>query len=291
MITWETPNAKYYLGGDGLRTYRSEKFIVVVHAGSFRSKLLQVIFRKNGSIFVDFPFFAHTNGVVSLVTYPANAKPPIDLSFLDNGKVTSHLVKFSYPPDGNAHFSQDGKVFTKVRKACPPIHKVEGHFFTVQIQGLASFDQFELGNEKISSPEKRAFVEANCRNTMPRGIKIIGMLYSRSNMRSRTSGRFGGPIITTQDTKGNLRQGCICAPPMERGFDQDINLLLTCEAIPKINKSNLATLSFIGGFDEKLVVEDLAKDSTFLSLVYPAENVEELIQKIGSIDFTINSQK
>ena len=201
------------------------------------------------------------------------------------------MVKFSYPLDGNVHFSQDGKVFTKVRKVCPIIHKIEGHFFTVQVQGLDSFDQFELAKEKTSNPKQRAFIEANFGNKMPPAIKIVGMLYSRSNLRSRTSSRFFGPIITTKDTKGNLRQGCICSPLMESNVNENINLLFMCEAIPKINKSNSATLSFIGGFDERSIVEDQTKDSTFLALVYPAENIEELTQKIGSIDFIHNPPK
>ena len=199
------------------------------------------------------------------------------------------MVKFSYPPDGNAHFSQDGKVYTKVRKVCPPINKIEGHFFTVQIQGLDFFEQFELGNEKTSNPKQRSFIEAKLGNKTPPAIKIVGMLYSRANLRSRSPSQFAGPIIDAKDTAGNLRKVCICAPPIETGVNADINLLLSCEPIPLFNKTKAATLFFSGGFDERSVVEDWTKDTTFLALVYPAQNVAELTQTIGSIDFNRSS--
>jgi len=265
-INWESPNGKALHGIDGLRVFRSEKFIVVLRAGNYRSKVLQIIFPKNGSIFVDFPFFAHTNGLVSLMTHQANIKPPANISMLEGGKVTSHLVKFSYHPDGNAHFSQDGKVLTKVRKLCPPIDKVE-HLFTAQFQGLGSYGQFDPSKEKISQPQERTFIEALFKGKQPAAIKIVGMLYSRKTLRQKkiTTGYLSGPTGETIDPKGNKHSVCICSSP-EGTANQDLNLLIECEVIPKVDKSSKTALIFIGGFDESKITNDPTKETTFLAM-------------------------
>jgi hypothetical protein len=287
MVKWETPNAKYYLGQDGLRAIRSEKIILVTSFSNHRSKILQIIFWKDGSIFIDFPFFSHSDGIVSLVTYPANANPPIDLSLLDGGKATSHLVKYSHHPDGKAHFSQDGKVFTKIKKICVPLEKINGHLFTVQIQGLASFHQFDAVREKTSNPLKKTFIEAVFSGKPPDAIKIVGMIYSRRIIRSRSTGSIIGPVMPTLNPQGAKRDACICSSSIENP-NSDLNLLLMCESIPRIDKDNVAALSFVGGFDDKFIVEDRTKDTTFLAFTYPMDNINKLAEQIGSIDFIRN---
>jgi hypothetical protein len=289
MINWETPNAQLSRGIDGLQVIRSEKFIVVTRAGRYRSKILQIIFWKDGSIFIDFPFFAHTDGLVSLMTWNANIKPPTNLSMLSGGKVTSHLVKFSHHPDGNAHFSQTGKVLTKVRKLCPPIDKVE-HLFTAQIQGLASYDQFDPPKEKISNPKERTFIEAVFKGKSPEAIKIFGMLYTRKNLRGRSSGYLVGPVMDSVDPTGKISRTCICSSPVGT-VNEDLTLLIMCESIPKVDKLNKAALTFIGGFDERKVTDDITKETTFLAMSYPQDNIDELAKQIGSIDFIRNSAK
>lgn len=285
MVNWQCINGRFSLEWDGLQVYRSEKFILVVKDRNSRSKILQIVFWKNGSIFVDFPYFAHTSGIISLVTYPGHAKPPIKLSYLDGGKVTSHLVKFSYPPDGHAHFSQDGKVYSKVRKDCPPIREIEGHLFTAQIQGLDSFSRFDPTKEKMSNLKERIYMEADFGNRVPPAVKIVGMLYTRKEAKRRSTNRFFGPIMETEDPQGNKRLAYFCSWPTQSSENSDLVLMLMCESIPRIDKHNVAALSFIGGFDNKTIVGDWTKDSTFLALNYPAENIAELARKIGSIDF------
>lgn len=63
---------------------------------------------------------------------------PTSLSLIDGGKVTSHKVKYSHHPDGRTHFSQDGKIFTKVIKSSASFDEVDGHLFTVQFQDFAN---------------------------------------------------------------------------------------------------------------------------------------------------------
>jgi hypothetical protein len=56
------------------------------------------------------------------------------------GKVTSHLVKYSHHPDGRAHFSQDGKILTAIKRQSIALDRQNGHMFTLYIQGLHALD-------------------------------------------------------------------------------------------------------------------------------------------------------
>ena len=62
-------------------------------------------------------------------------------------------------------------------------------------------------------------------------------------------------------------------------------LLLTCESIPKLNKTEQTCLTFIGGFDPPSVINNLEVDTNMLALSYPANNYEELKKSVGCIDW------
>lgn len=126
---------------DKIVPFRSEKYVVAVEIGQHRYKILQIIFgEKDGSLFVNFPYFKYARGIVSVVTFPRGSSHIAQLSLELGGKVTSHRVKYSHHPDGVAHFSQDGHVFSVVRKQSIPLAKAEGHVFTVQLQQAEAFE-------------------------------------------------------------------------------------------------------------------------------------------------------
>jgi hypothetical protein len=55
-------------------------------------------------------------------------------------RVTSHKVKFTHPPDGHCHFSQDGKVKTVVRNDSARLDLDLGHIFSVDVQGIEELE-------------------------------------------------------------------------------------------------------------------------------------------------------
>lgn len=283
-MEWNSPNWKFTIGGDGISTVRAEKYIVLINTGLYRSKVMQIIFHNDGSIFITFPYFSHTNGIVSLLTFPANLKRATDLSMLDGGKATSHLVKYSYHPDGNVQFSQDGKVYTKVRKHCPPINQLQGHFFSARIQGLGSYEQFNPEKERLKKPHERTFIEAFLEKRKPAAVKISGLVYQREKIRRETEDRMIRPVTSARDPSNKLFLTCVCSAPLGH-ISENTCILLTCEPIPRVDKTSEAHLSFIGGFDEKSVIFDQSKETTFLFFAYPVNNIDDLTQKVGSIDF------
>ena len=42
----------------------------------------------------------------------------------------------------------------------------------------------------------------------------------------------------------------------------------------------------MGGFDPPEIIHDHGRDTTVLTLMYPAGNIEELTKQIGSVDFS-----
>lgn len=265
-----------------LKCYRSECYVIAVETPSHRSKVFQILFgKKDGSLFVNFPYYEHSNGVVSLMTWTPENLPPTDLSLDNGGKITSHLVKYSHHPNGQTHFSQDGKVFTKVKKQSEPINNVEGHEFTIQLQGLSSFKKLEDGI-KLHSTKRRATLKFTFIGE-PEAIKFVGYWYSQEAISKRLAGHIGERCFIN-DHNGKSHVAFIISAPLGHAAEKRV-LALYCEVIPRLDMNNETALTFIGGFDSDEIVNDLTRTTSFLALLYPVMNPNELIAKIGSIDF------
>jgi len=117
-----------------LNPLESEKFVITFQGKEKKHKLFQIFFLKDNSICVDFPYYKNTTGIASEVTLEPEIIYPTNITLGETGKTTSHLVKYSHHNDGEVHFSQDGKVFTKIRRKACPLENVNGHFFTVTTQ-------------------------------------------------------------------------------------------------------------------------------------------------------------
>jgi len=94
----------------------SERVVCVVKVGELRAKAFQIGFERDGSLFIHFPYFRHRIGILSSAEIPATGERKVDVSLEHGGKVTSHLIKYSHHTDGRAHFSQDGKIFTAIKR-------------------------------------------------------------------------------------------------------------------------------------------------------------------------------
>lgn len=271
-----------------LVSFHSERYVVTVGVDVHRYKVLQIIFgRRDSSLFVNFPYFKHSEGLVSLVTFPGDNKRSTNLNLEPGGKVTSHRVKYAHHSDGMAHFSQTGRVLSLVRKQSIPLAKAEGHIFSVQLQYLRDF---EVANPKKDSglyTSRRTVLTFNLGKSKPEAIKIVGRWYSRATLLSRFKGMVLGPKVPCETPIGKRYWAFLLAPP--RGTPtQEYALLLTCEEIPRLDKQRRSALVFIGGFDHHAIVNDLSRDTTFLALSYPASNPKELAQRLGSIDYAQN---
>jgi hypothetical protein len=252
---------------------------------------MQIMFQKrDGSMFVNFPYYEHSEGLVSLITWMPENPPPTSLSLEPGGKVASHLVKYSHHPDGRAHFSQDGKVFTAIKKQSVPIKEIQGHVFTVQLQGLASFEQLNPSEYNLPPTPKRTILNFSFGDKEPESVKIVGRWYSQAVLLSNMKSGVIGPVMTAINPQGKSYSAFLCSAPEGHAGEGRI-LVITCEGIPKLSKDEETTLTFIGGFDQPTIVNDLSKTTTFLALAYPVENADELTERVGSIDLIANAKK
>lgn len=272
-----------------LTCFRSERYVITVISSSGRYKILQVMFgKKDGSLYLNFPYYLNRQGLVSLVHFPGNTKLPATLSLEPGGKATSHLVKYSHHPSGVAHFSQDGKVLSVIRRRSVPLSEAEGHIFTTMFQGLNCFQSADAIKD-TGYNKKRTTLDFSFRDTEPEAVKLVGRWYHLRSLKMRAHGSVGGPRVRFQTPDGDQCQAFLLGHPFDVKNKHCV-LMLACEAIPRLSKDRESALTFIGGFDRPEIVNDASVDTTFLAFSYPVLNHAELKQRLGSIDFSRKMQ-
>ncbi len=162
-----------------LNVLRSEKFVVALETPSGKFKLFQILCGRDGSLFVPFPYYKHSSAQLSQETMEGGRKYPSDLTV--TGPLTMHRVKYTHHPDGEAHFSQDGKILTKIRRRANSLPAYDGHIFTVQLQGLSDFQPLK---ERDLSKSGRQVVCMRL-SSEPTSLKLVAHLYSATEIVKR----------------------------------------------------------------------------------------------------------
>ena len=198
-----------------VKAFLSEHIVVTVHADGHRHKIFQLLFGKDGSMYVTFPYFQHSKGILAEVTVdgPPGTTAQVDLA--RTGKVASHLVKYSHHPDGEAHFSQHGKILTVIRRRSVPLIEQDGHIFTVLIQGLRAFDS--VGNtteHKVSS--KRTTLTFAVKDKFPRAIRFIGRWYWTEDLPIEPRPPVIGPQIQAVESDGITHNALMVGNPHDK---------------------------------------------------------------------------
>ncbi|MBM3156464.1 MAG: hypothetical protein FJ004_04180 [Chloroflexi bacterium] len=269
-----------------IAAFISERFVITVETVQERRKLFQILFqRTDGSLFVAFPYYAKTRGLLTLATLRAKTKYPASLSLIDGGKVTGHRVKYSHHPDGAVHFSQDRKILTMVRKQSVRLSEQEGHIFTVLVQGLKDFQGLKQKEMKPLLTDKKTILNYKFDPGQPEALKFVGHWYKESSFVNRILKVGNRPWVTCKKSDNSIVQGLIISDPFLNS-DGNHYLLLTCEGIPMLDKDRYSTLIFMGGFDQKEIALNHELDTQFLTLAYPSTgSYEELLRQIGTVDY------
>ncbi len=269
-----------------LRFIAAPKAVVCVSTSLAHYKLCQIVFsRRDGSLFVTFPYFKRSEGIVSRVTIPPGSKPPYTMNLTEHGRTTSHLVKFSHHPDGQALFSQDGRVRTEIRRASFPLATTIGQLFDLHAFWLSGFELLDPRKAKRGRPYLRfvhegpppagVVVSADWRrkrdieaNTEPPG----GIAGPRASVKSRRTGATGQVLFLGQPLGWPLRDHVL----MVECYRTDLPSGLGDEPM----------FVFMGGWDPHEVpdVGTPVEQTGCLACLYPAASPEELARTIGSID-------
>lgn len=269
-----------------IECFRSENVVVRTKKGSDVRKIFLVSFSKaDGSLFVSLPYFAISKGLLSIATISAGqAGGPVDLK--PQGKCSSHSVKYAHHIGGEAHFSQDGKILTKVRRQSVPLRSNKGHIFTLLVQGLEHFKAGTKAKDYATLTTKRANLTVDLGNELPEAMKFVGRVYDARLIGPMLKGEYPdriGPFLSYRIGDGNLTQGFCIGNPHDLS-DQTL-LLVTFHAIPRLDAKREAAMIFVGGFDPPEQVTDPMRTTSMLALNYPGENFEELRSQLGSVDY------
>lgn len=267
-----------------LPVLRSDKFSVSLKIGGVVRKIFQIGFHSgkvsgNTYCFVNFPYFSQSKGLLSRATFIANRKYLSTISLLPEGKTTSHLVKYNHPLDGMSHFSGDGKIVSSIKNQSKRLDVSHGHMFTIQIQGL---DDFVLREVKRLN-HKIVDLDFDVGNVKLEAFKFIGRWYKATELKGTIANKTKlEPKFAFRDPDGFIREtGFVVSPPIESPLSEHV-LLISCQSISKIDETRKSVFTFIGGFDEKNVLNE---DLHFLTCVYPASDYDKLMGKLGSVDF------
>lgn len=260
---------------------RFAEFNIVAVSGGQLHRVTKVMFQKrDGSIFVMFPSFAHNEELVGELSMKAGAQSA-SYGLAEFGKVAGHLVKYSHHPDGRAHFSQDGLVRTEIKRQSVPLDHWQPHMFTIQVEGL---DNFAPPSVNDKTPALFLKTEGN-----PRGIKIVGRWYPLDRLNTADEGQSFPAAIPVAFPDRRIVIGWLVAPPLGTPYSQ-FGLFMVPEEMAPLSTADDPCLIFLGGFDPSDIALDHSKETSFLVLKYPCSNPVELRASIGSIDFILREK-
>jgi hypothetical protein len=259
---------------------RSRRVVCVVQIAEVRVKAFQVGFEEDGSLFIHFPYFRHRTGILSSSEIPASGERSTDVNLENGGKVTSHLVKYSHHPDGRAHFSQDGKIFTAIKRQSIPLDSQHGHLFTLNIQGLPALKDANQSRDADAVAAERSVISFPFDRT-PDAIKFVGRWLDINKIRVSEPDAVVGPRHPMLDPDGVRIDGILLANP--KANTKHV-LAISCVTIPKLSPE-LELFQFHGGFDPPETMTDATKTAGFLAFLYPILDASNVRERVGSVDY------
>ena len=263
---------------------RSEHVVCVVRVSELRAKAFQIGFDKDGTLFIHFPYFQHRTGILSSSEIPATGERKADVNLEQGGKVTSHRVKYSHHPDGRAHFSQDGKIFTAIKRQSISLDTQNGHMFSLYIQGLHALDVAKRAKNVEGVSVNRSVIDFQIEPTVE-AIKFVGRWLDINKLRVREPNVTIGPRHTMVDPDGMRTDAILVASPLA---DTKHVLAITCVAIPRLGPDAEIFL-FHGGFDAPETMTDPTKQAGFLAFLYPLSEAANVRKRLGSVDYSPTS--
>ena len=252
------------------------------HAGEWH-KVCKVMYSKDGSVFISFPYYQSSQGLLSLCRHKVGETT---VSLIEQGKVTSHRVKFTHHASGIAQFSQTFKIWNTVRKKSSPLPTLNGHFASLKFQGVREFeyDTDAADSPPISQKEQILNMRLSNEDWDAKAYHVSFHYYDAKFLASHFDGNKIGPTIRTQDPQGKINFGWLITAPEGYRSHYMYFILLLIEEIPLLSPREEPGLTFIGGFDTPEQRMEKNGDSEFLALMYPTKDFEALKKSIGSVD-------
>lgn len=265
-----------------LRVIAARCATITVENQARHLQVCQITFEKSGSIFVQCPYFPGRNGILASPSQDHEADGPITYDLTEGGRLTSHLVKLSHHPDGSAHFSQDGKILTVVRRRAFPLATSIGPLFYLHIFHPTGFKAVK------KAKRARAYLPFEFPGELPQAITVFAEWRRRRAMEANLDIPNGtaGPVtqITNRKTGATSNVFFLMQPV---GFAlRDHLLIVGVEPTHPLPEITEPTMILLGGFDSHEVAEpgQKARHTGLLAWKYPNEPLEHVRNLLGSVD-------
>lgn len=268
--------------------YRSWKTVIAVIVGGVTRKVLQVQFEPGGGFYVHLPYFRYTQGVLGRYALHAAPGEAGQIRLTDGGMTTTKRVKYTHHVDGEAHFSQDGKVKRLVRMKSAPLGQSVGHLITAQLRGYDLFAHMTTKDEKPATQQRRV-LRFDLGEEPVAPTKLTLWWYHASSLapfQSPLSHSMKADAIALETGDGERFVGLLLAPPLG-DTAEDFRLVVGCKLMPEL-QSEGPFLLLTGGFGESDDGSDRAGPLNFLALRYAeTADFDELERMLGSIDIQV----
>lgn len=265
---------------ENIDAIRSDRVVCTITVGELRVKAFQIVFGADGSLFITFPYFRHRIGILSSSHIPATGTRQSQVNLEQGGKVTSHLVKYSHHIDGQAHFSQTGKIVTVIKRQSIALDIQHGHIFSLLIQGFQALDPADQVRDAVTS-SKRAIVDFAVES--PEAVKFVGRWFDVNKLRFNNPTPTIGPTLPMTDPDGRQTNACMVASPAENARHV---LAISCEPIPNLGPEP-EMFMFYGGFDPAELMNDTTREAGFLAFLYPISEADKMRERLGSVDYIL----
>lgn len=263
-----------------IRFLSAERATVLIGFPERLHQICQVQFAKDGGIFVHFPYFPPSLGILSETKAPPVGMKSVTYELTELGKFTSELVKFSHHPDGEVHFSQDGKVRTAIRRTSFPLDGPIGQIFQLNAYWPSGFA------ELTRVDKKRGYLTFLFRDRLPTAIRVVAEWRRKKEISDNVEGVPPGPRTEIlKKSTGESFQAFFFGPPT--GFPiQDHVLVVSAGVTVHPKNVDSTTMVFVGGLDLHEVAAPgiPAAPSGSLVFLYPSKAKASVIKQIGSID-------
>jgi hypothetical protein len=268
-------NAAHVRTEDGLRHLTGEDAVVLIGSPERLYKVCHLRFSNQGGIYVQAPYFQESDGLVGQLNWRPSGKGSVSASFEPGwARATSHLVKLHHPPDGNAHFSQDGKVNTEIWLKTFPLTTGRGFVFQLNMYGIEGHD-YIAPDARLD--KNRVYLPFVFNGPIPDALTVFGEWLPRRELAPQKGEPSKGPLVTYVESPGVEAQAFLLAPA-GRSANSDFGLRVTGGKAPPIAKPEEPLLVLQGAWAESQSV------NACLAFMYPAADPERSAATLGTID-------
>lgn len=264
-----------------MRYFAAKRTTVLVGGGlppAFR-KVCQITFHR-GSIFVQFTYFGDTTGLAAVLRPIRQPDGQWMMDIGASGQVAPALVKYSHPPDGNAHFSQDGKVVSVLRRQSFPLTTGQGHLFQLDAIHPTTFEALNPGQERAN----RLYAPFYFADRVPDSIGLAAMCWPFTRLIDLIPpGGQLGPLETMVHYRTGRNFRAFYVAPPEPAPPTHV-LLVNVGPTPLPAGAREPVLIFQGGWD--VDVEAKIEPGECLAFMYPITEAAGWEQHRGSIAYS-----